>query len=107
MIDRERTKIGPLVVGISQGVRYDRAGATTSKLGQADAESSRGVDLEMTRASVLDGRVADATAVPATSCAQVTFALGVIASKLLMNIQLRLFRGRNIRRCAPSCTSSR
>ena len=77
-----------------------------SNTGHAAACSSSTAKLSMTSRSVITGKVAVATALPATSCAQVTAAPGVTVISLDSMRRSRLSRGRSIRRCGPRLTGT-
>ena len=75
-----------------------------SNTGQAAALSSSSATLSITRLSVMVWKLAVATALPKTSCAQVTDAAGVTVTLLEIRRRSRLSRGRSIKRCGPRLT---
>ena len=74
------------------------------KTGQAAASSWSSVTLSITRLSVMVWKVAVATALPKTSCAQVTTASGVTVRWLEIKRRSRFSRGRSINRWDPRAT---
>jgi hypothetical protein len=78
-----------------------------SKIGQSAASSSICATLSTTIVSCIDWKVALATAVPQTSCAQVTCGVGVTTNSNPVSCKSRLSRGRSIKRCGPKATASR
>ena len=74
------------------------------KIGQATASSWSSVTLSITRLSVMVWKVAVATALPKTSCAQVTTDSGVVVTWLEIKRRSRFSRGRSIKRWSPRAT---
>ena len=74
------------------------------KTGQAAASSWSSETLSITKLSVMVWKVAIATALPKTSCAQVTTDLGVTATWLEIKRRSRFSRGRSIKRWGPRAT---
>jgi hypothetical protein len=83
------------------------AEAAMSKIGHAAASSSTRATLSITIVWCADWKTAVATALPQTSCAQVTSAAGVTASSNAVSRRSRLSRGRSNKRCGLKATASR
>jgi hypothetical protein len=75
-----------------------------SNTGQDAALSRISATLSITSMSVVVANVAVATALPKTSCAQVTTGVGVMAKVCDIKRRSRLSRGRRIKRCAQRLT---
>ena len=74
------------------------------KTGQAAASSWSSVRPSITRLSVRVWKLAVATALPKTSCAQVSTESGVTVTWLEIKRSSRLSRGRSIKRWGPRAT---
>jgi hypothetical protein len=83
------------------------AEAAMSNIGQAAAPSSICATLSTTIVSCIDWKVAVATALPQTSCAQVTCGVFVTTISNPISCRSRLSRGRSIKRCGPKTTALR
>ena len=75
-----------------------------SNTGQGAALRRISAVLSIVSMSVMVANVAMATALPKTSCAQVSTGAGVIAKVCDIKRRSRLSRGRSINRCAPRLT---
>ena len=80
------------------------AEAATSNTGHMAAWSSTSAMLSMTSVSAMAWKLAIATVLPETSCAQVTVAEGLIRSCMEHSRSSWLSRGRSISRCGPRAT---
>ena len=75
-----------------------------SNTGQGAALSRTSATLSITSMSVMVANVTVATALPKTSYAHVTAAVGAIAKVCDISRRSRLSRGRSIKRCGPRLT---